>query len=206
MDLRTLLRTGRVMAIVRGRDADASLRTVLALVAEGIKIVEVSLTSHRAFDVLAQARAELGSGAALGAGTVLTTDDTRRAVEAGASFIVTPGLGKGLDEACRLELPVLAGALTPTEVAAAVSRGASAVKLFPASLGGVDYLRALRSPFPQVPLVPVGGVDANSARDFLEAGALAVGVGAPLVGDAADGGDLGELRARARALLASVQS
>lgn len=89
------------------------------------------------------------------------------------------------------------GALTPTEIEAALARGADAIKLFPGSLGGPGYLKALRDPFPEVPFVPVGGVDAQIARDYLDRGALAVGVGSPLVGDAADGGELEQLRARA---------
>jgi 2-dehydro-3-deoxyphosphogluconate aldolase/(4S)-4-hydroxy-2-oxoglutarate aldolase len=173
---------------------------VLALAEEGITLVEVSLTGTDALCVLSRARAELGPAAPLGAGTVLTAEDARRAQECGADFAVTPGLGEGFDEARRIGLPVLAGALTPTEVAAAVRLGADAVKLFPAGpVGGPGYLRALRGPFPGVPFVPVGGVDAQAARDHLAAGAVAVGVGSPLVGDAADGGDLGALRDRARA-------
>jgi 2-dehydro-3-deoxyphosphogluconate aldolase/(4S)-4-hydroxy-2-oxoglutarate aldolase len=92
--------------------------------------------------------------------------------------------------------------LTPTEVHSAMDRGAAAIKLFPASLGGPRYLSALRDPFPGVPFVPVGGVDADAARDYLGRGAVAVGVGSPLVGDAASGGDLAALRERARAYLA----
>jgi 2-dehydro-3-deoxyphosphogluconate aldolase/(4S)-4-hydroxy-2-oxoglutarate aldolase len=194
------LRAARLLAIVRGTDAGGALRTVLALAEEGITLVEVSLTGTDALGVLSRARAELGSAAPLGAGTVLTAEDARRAQESGADFAVTPGLGEGFDEARRIGLPVLAGALTPTEVAAAVRLGADAVKLFPAGpVGGPGYLRALRGPFPGVPFVPVGGVDAQAARDHLAAGAVAVGVGSPLVGDAADGGDLGALRDRARA-------
>jgi 2-dehydro-3-deoxyphosphogluconate aldolase/(4S)-4-hydroxy-2-oxoglutarate aldolase len=94
-------------------------------------------------------------------------------------------------------IPVLAGALTPTEVVTAMRLGATAVKLFPASFGGPAYLRALRDPLPGVPVVPVGGVDASLAAEYLAAGAVAVGVGSPLVGDAARGGDLDALRARA---------
>jgi len=100
----------------------------------------------------------------------------------------------------RRGLPVIGGALTPTEVAASLDAGVAAVKLFPASLGGVSYLRALRDPFPDVPFVPVGEVDASAAQAYLAAGAVAVGVGSPLVGDAASGGSLDALRARARAL------
>ncbi|MVU78249.1 bifunctional 4-hydroxy-2-oxoglutarate aldolase/2-dehydro-3-deoxy-phosphogluconate aldolase [Nocardia sp. ET3-3] len=191
------LRRERLVAIIRGKDADASLRTVTTLVAEGVPLVEVSLTGVGALEVIRRARAELGPDAWLGAGTVLTAEDARRAVEAGANFVVTPGLGAGVEESVRLGLPVLGGAITPTEIVAARAAGVTAVKLFPASIGGPDYFKALRGPFPELPLVPVGGVDAEAAANYLRLGATAVGVGSPIVGDAADGGDLGELRRRA---------
>ena len=101
-------------------------------------------------------------------------------------------------------LKMAAGVLTPTEVETALGHGADAAKLFPASLGGVDYLKALRAPFPDVPFVPVGGVDETSVPQYLAAGAVAVGVGSPLVADAAHGGDLGALADRARRFLALV--
>jgi len=99
-------------------------------------------------------------------------------------------------------IPVLAGAFTPTEALTAMGLGAAAVKLFPSALGGPAYLRALRDPLPDVPFVPVGGVDVSLAAEYLAVGAIAVGVGSPLVGDAVRGGDLDALRARAAAFLA----
>jgi 2-dehydro-3-deoxyphosphogluconate aldolase/(4S)-4-hydroxy-2-oxoglutarate aldolase len=203
VDLLALLRERRLLAIVRGRRGEATLDTVLTLAREGVSLIEVSLTSDKALDVITRARAELGHQAIIGAGTVVTAQDARDAHAAGAEFMVTPGLGAGADEAQRRGLPVIAGALTPTEVIAAQAAGADAVKLFPASaLGGPQYLRALRAPFPGVPFVPVGGVDAESARRYLELGAVAVGVGSPLIADAADGGDISALRDRARAFRA----
>ncbi|MFI6369554.1 bifunctional 4-hydroxy-2-oxoglutarate aldolase/2-dehydro-3-deoxy-phosphogluconate aldolase [Streptomyces sp. NPDC050546] len=194
MHLVESLRRQRLLAIVRGKDPVAALRTVHALVEEGIPAVEISLTTADALAVIRQARAALGPDALLGAGTVRSATDAARAVDAGASYLVTPALVDGL---APYGVPVLMGALTPTEIEAALARGADAIKLFPGSLGGPGYLRALRDPFPEVPFVPVGGVDAQAARDYLARGALAVGVGSPLVGDAADGGDLDQLRARA---------
>ena len=200
MDLLALLRELRLLAIVRGQHRQSALETVLILAGAGISLIEVSLTSDAALAVIAQARAQLGAEAVVGAGTVVTARDAREAQAAGAEFIVTPGLGAGVAEARELGLPVIAGVLTPTEVIAARAAGVEAVKLFPASAGGgPDYLRALRAPFPDVPFVPVGGVDAASARRYLELGAVAVGVGSPLIGDAADGGDAAALRERARA-------
>ncbi|MFC4585849.1 bifunctional 4-hydroxy-2-oxoglutarate aldolase/2-dehydro-3-deoxy-phosphogluconate aldolase [Sphaerisporangium corydalis] len=193
-----VLAARRLVAIVRGSDAGAALRTVVALAEEGVELIEVSLVTRDALGVISRARAALGGAAWLGAGTVLTGDDARVAADAGASYLVTPGVSAAVSAGHRLGLPVLAGALTPTEVVAALAAGASAIKLFPASLGGVPYLRALRDPFPDVPFVPVGGVDAEAATAYLRAGAVAVGVGSPLMGDAASGGDLDGLRTRAR--------
>ncbi|MEO3754815.1 bifunctional 4-hydroxy-2-oxoglutarate aldolase/2-dehydro-3-deoxy-phosphogluconate aldolase [Streptomyces sp. B6B3] len=204
-DLLDLLRTRRLVAVVRGADPEASLRTVLTLVEAGVELVEVSLSGRDALEVITRARAELGPNAPLGAGTVLTADQARAAQRAGADFVVTPGLGEGVVEAHAIGLPTLVGALTPSEIIAAVRSGASAVKIFPAAaVGGPDYLRALRGPFPDLPLVPVGGVDADAARRYLADGATAVGVGSPLVGDAADGGDQAALRDRAQTYLELV--
>ncbi|ARF81911.1 bifunctional 4-hydroxy-2-oxoglutarate aldolase/2-dehydro-3-deoxy-phosphogluconate aldolase [Kitasatospora aureofaciens] len=186
----------RTLAIVRGSNRDAALRTVLVLAEEGITAAEVSLTTPDALWVIEQARRELGPHATLGAGTVLTGEDAARAADAGASFLVTPGFSEDLRRRTS-ELPWLIGALTPSEVISANENGALAVKLFPASLGGPGYLRALRDPFPGVPFIPVGGVDAALALTYLAAGAVAVGVGSPLIGDAASGGDLNALRGRA---------
>ncbi|MFF6984657.1 bifunctional 4-hydroxy-2-oxoglutarate aldolase/2-dehydro-3-deoxy-phosphogluconate aldolase [Streptomyces sp. NPDC008343] len=190
-ELLTALRRQRLLAIVRGNDADAALDTVLTLVGRGVLIVEVSLSGAGALGVIEKARAALGPDALLGAGTVLTAQDARDAAQAGAGFAVTPGVTPGVSESRALGMPVLAGALTPTEVLSARAEGATAVKLFPAGSAGVELLRALRGPFPDVPFVPVGGVDTQAARPYLAAGALAVGVGGPLVGRAADGDDSG---------------
>jgi 2-dehydro-3-deoxyphosphogluconate aldolase/(4S)-4-hydroxy-2-oxoglutarate aldolase len=204
MDLPALLRSERLVAIVRGTDAAASVRTTITLAQEGIGLIEVSLTTKDAYRVIREARAELGEAAVLGAGTVITAEDAQRAEQAGASFLVTPALGTGVAQASALGIPVLAGAFTPTEIIAATDLGVAAVKLFPASLAGPTYLRALRDPFPHVSFVPVGGVDVQAAREYLAGGAVAVGVGSPLVGDAADGGELDALRERARHFLAAV--
>ncbi|MFI6348793.1 bifunctional 4-hydroxy-2-oxoglutarate aldolase/2-dehydro-3-deoxy-phosphogluconate aldolase [Streptomyces sp. NPDC050560] len=202
MDFPTALRSHRLIAIVRGTDAEASLRTVLTLAECGVGIIEVSLSGTDALEVIGRARSRLGADAWLGAGTVVTEEDTGRAVDAGANLVVTPGLGAGVATALGLGVPVVAGVLTPTEVIVAQRAGATALKVFPASaVGGPAYLKALAGPFPGLPFVPVGGVDEAAAESYLALGATAVGVGSPLVGDAADGGDLGALRERARRFL-----
>ncbi|MGW3564845.1 bifunctional 4-hydroxy-2-oxoglutarate aldolase/2-dehydro-3-deoxy-phosphogluconate aldolase [Streptomyces sp. NPDC000941] len=195
----------RLAAIVRGRSADAALQTVLTLVEEGVDFIEVSLNTDDACGVIAKAARSAGQDAFIGAGTVVTRDDLMRAQDAGAAWVVTPVMGEGVTAAVEERLPVLAGALTPTEAAAAMAASATAVKLFPASLGGPAYLRALKDPFPDLPVVPVGGVDAQAVPEYFAAGALAIGVGSPLVGDAAHGGDLDGLRLRARRFRAVCQ-
>jgi 2-dehydro-3-deoxyphosphogluconate aldolase / (4S)-4-hydroxy-2-oxoglutarate aldolase len=203
--LLTALRDRRLLAIVRGTDPGACVRTAVTLVEEGVTLLEVSLTSTEAFAVLRSVTGELGEAARVGAGTVLTGDDAHGARDAGAAFVVTPALGEGVTAAVGLGLPVLAGAMTPTEVLAAVNAGATAVKLFPAEFLGPGYVGALRGPFPDVSFVPVGGVGRQQVIDYLRAGVLAVGAGGPLAGDAPNGGDLTALRSRARDFLAAVR-
>lgn len=192
------LRTLRLLAILRGPDRMSLVNAGLTLIECGVTCLEVSLTSADALGVIADLVAESGEGALIGVGTVRSVEDAVRAADAGAQFAVTPGLGAGVDGSRASGLPVLGGALTPTEVLSA-SAACTAVKLFPASLGGPGYLRALRDPLPDVSIVPVGGVDLDRVPAYLAAGALAVGVGSPLLGDAGDGGDLAELASRARA-------
>jgi 2-dehydro-3-deoxyphosphogluconate aldolase/(4S)-4-hydroxy-2-oxoglutarate aldolase len=207
MDLLGALRTHRLVAIVRGDDPEAALRTVLALVEEGISLVEVSLSGRDALGVISRARTALGPDAPLGAGTVLGADDAHAAHEAGANFVVTPAVSDGITVAKDLGLPVLAGVMTPTDILSALRLGADALKIFPAAqAGGPAYVRALRGPFPELPFVPVGGVDAEAARAYLAHGAVAVGVGSPLIGDAADGGSVEGLRTRARVFLDVVDA
>jgi 2-dehydro-3-deoxyphosphogluconate aldolase/(4S)-4-hydroxy-2-oxoglutarate aldolase len=203
MDLLGRLREHRLLAIVRGSDPEAALRAVLRLHGAGVSLIEVSFSSAQPEQVIRRARKELGGEAAIGAGTVLTQDQVSGALAAGAAFLVSPALAPALEWAAA-QAPVMVGAFTPSEVVRAKDAGAVAVKLFPASLGGVGYLRALRDPFPDVEFVPVGGVDAGAAPDYLAAGAVAVGVGSPLLGDAASGGSLQALEERAKAFLASV--
>lgn len=179
----TFLNGCRVLAILRGHDPER-LRGFAAVLHEAGIPSEVSLTSIGALDIIASL-----DGA--GAGTVLTREQARDSVAAGATFLVTPAtLPEVIDEGRRLGVPVLAGAYTPTEAVAAWRSGADAVKIFPCPSPG--YLSALRDPLPDIPFVPVGGVQLDQAREYLERGAVAVGIGGPLVG----GVDIDGLRAR----------
>jgi len=199
------LAAARVMAIIRGRDQAAVVETAVALFEEGVRFVEVALTTVGALRAIEQIRSRAPQGSLVGAGTVLTAADVADVAAAGGQFIVTPAVAPSIEASAQRGLPVAAGALTPTEAWTAVQRGASAVKLFPASAGGPAYLRALRDPMPDIPFLAVGGVGLRDVEAYLQAGAIGVGVGSPLVGDAASGGDLEALRDRARSYLAVAE-
>lgn len=201
-DFLTGLARERLLVIIRGADAEAAVAASLVLLSSGIRYLEVSLVTADALAVIAEVARLAPDGAVIGAGTVLTRDDVARAAGVGARFMVTPALTESVAESVAGGIPVLAGAFTPTEALTAMGLGAAAVKLFPSAVGGPAYLRALRDPLPDVPFVPVGGVDVTLTAEYLSVGAVAVGVGSPLVGDAVRGGDLDALRARAAAFLA----
>lgn len=199
------LSSARVMAIIRGRERAGAIEAAVALFEEGVRFVEVALTTPGALEAIEAIRDRMPEGASIGAGTVLTAGDVADAKAAGAQFVVTPAVVDSVAEAVRHGLPVAAGAMTPTEVFTAWTRGASVVKLFPASSGGPAYLKAVRDPFPDIPFLAVGGVGLDELPSYLRVGAVGVGVGGPLVGDAASGGDQAALRARARDYLAAAQ-
>lgn len=193
----------RLLGIVRGADAAAVEATAHVLIDAGVELLEVSLTSPDALAVINRL-AGSAARAVIGAGTVLSTAQAEAVHAAGARFAVTPDLGAGARRAVALGLPTVAGVLTPTEVRAAMELGAAAVKLFPAAAMGPGYVRALRGPYPNAHVVPVGGVDVGNAAEYLACGAVAVGASSALVADAADGGDLDALADRAQAFLAAV--
>lgn len=195
-----------VIAIVRAGTA-AHLPAVLSVLAgAGIAAVEVTMTTPGALNALADAVRSAPAGLVLGAGTVLDATAARAAVDAGAQYLVTPALvPEVLDAAAQAGVPVVCGALSPTEILHASRAGAAMVKVFPIGpTGGIGYLRSVRAPLPDIPLVPTGGITVTDALGYLRAGARAVGMGAPLIGDAADGGDLTALAARARSLVATL--
>ncbi|WP_052664513.1 bifunctional 4-hydroxy-2-oxoglutarate aldolase/2-dehydro-3-deoxy-phosphogluconate aldolase [Nitriliruptor alkaliphilus] len=175
------LRAAGVIAVLRAPSADHAVRTVDALVAGGVTGVEITYSTPDACTAIERIATEYGNDVQLGAGTVLTAGQARDAVAAGARFLVSPGTDPAVAEAMLdTGATVLLGALTPSEVMTAVRLGAHAVKVFPASLGGPTYLRSLRGPFPDVPLVPTGGVNVANIGDWLAAGAVAVGAGGEL--------------------------
>lgn len=197
MDLLAELRSRKLLAIIRADGADTAFACVQTLVEAGITALEVSLTTPGGVEAIAKARAQYDPNILIGAGTVITAAQADEVAAANADFAVTPAITRGAHRSVELGLPLLCGALTPTEVVAALDLGATAVKIFPAKLHGPGYLSELRAPLPDAPLIAVGGIDAVSAPKYLAAGALAVGVGSPLLGDAGTGGSLSELAIRA---------
>jgi 2-dehydro-3-deoxyphosphogluconate aldolase/(4S)-4-hydroxy-2-oxoglutarate aldolase len=148
----------------------------------GIPIAEITMTVPGALEVISEL-ARNAPEVLVGAGTVLNVESARRCVGAGAKFLVSPGLNlETVEFAAQENILIMAGALTPTEVMEASAAGADFIKIFPcSSMGGASYIRALRGPFPNVPLVPTGGVNLETAADFIRAGAAAVGVGGELI-------------------------
>ena len=184
-DILVPLAATRVLAVVRAPSADSAVRAADALVAGGVTGIEITYSTPGAASAVRRIADAHGDAVYLGAGTVTTADQASEAADAGARFLVSPGTRRRLTEAMRATgLLVLTGALTPSEVMAAVEYGADVVKIFPASLGGPPFLRSLRGPFPDVPLMPTGGVTADNLRDWIDAGAVAVGAGGELVSTA----------------------
>ncbi len=175
------LRAASVLAVLRTPDADSAVRAAEALVAGGVRAIELTFTTPGAADAIRRTRAALGDDVIVGAGTIRDRGQLDAALEAGAEFLVTPHLDAELLPAMlasgRLALP---GTLTPTEMAAAIAAGAEAVKLFPASAFGPSYLQALRGPFPDLQVVPTGGIGPGDVAAWLAAGAVAVGAGSEL--------------------------
>jgi 2-dehydro-3-deoxyphosphogluconate aldolase / (4S)-4-hydroxy-2-oxoglutarate aldolase len=173
-----------LIPVVRAPSADLATRAVEAIVAGGIDVVEVTMTVPGAVPLMESLASRYDRGEVLvGAGTVLDAETARACILAGAAFIVSPIVDESTIECCRTYgVPVLPGALTPTEIVHAVRAGADMVKVFPCgALGGANYIRSVLAPLPHLRLVPTGGVSVETVGDFMRAGASAVGVGADLV-------------------------
>lgn len=196
-----VVRSG-VVAILRAPTADYFAAVADVLVGAGVTAIEVTLTSRGAVEALAGLRRQLPGSVAIGAGTVLTAEDVKASVDAGAAFLVSPVLDVSLVSSS--PVPFYPGTSTPTEMYAAHRAGAPLVKVFPASSLGPDFLRNVRGPLPQVNVMPTGGIKIEDIADWLLAGAKAVGVGGPLVGDAASGGSMAALAVRARHAVSAV--
>lgn len=189
-----------VIAIVRKVPVSAARSTAEALMEGGIRLLEVTMNTEGALDILADWRERYGDRLRIGAGTVLDRDDAERAVAAGAEFLISPNLDEEVIAYGREQgVEVWPGVMTPTEIVRAWKAGASAVKVFPAGTLGPRYFREVRAPLDRIPLIAVGGVGLGNMREFLDAGATAVGVGSALVnGDLIREGRFHELADLAR--------
>src|SRR5437868_10945459 len=171
-----------IVAVIRAESPDLLVDVAEALVAGGVEVMEVTFTVPRATQVLEKVAAKLGGRILLGAGTVLDPETARIAILSGAEFIVSPAVSVDVIELCRrYSKLVMPGALTPIEVLTAWQAGADLVKIFPSELTGPKYIKALRAPLPQIRMMPTGGVNLDTAEDFLNCGASALGIGRSLV-------------------------
>jgi 2-dehydro-3-deoxyphosphogluconate aldolase/(4S)-4-hydroxy-2-oxoglutarate aldolase len=195
-------RTG-IVPVVRASSGAEALALVDAIRAGGIDVIELTMTVPGAVDLIRELATRLGDEVLLGAGTVLDAETARACMLAGARFVVSPAFDPPTIACCRTyAVPMIAGALTPTEVVSAWRAGASMVKIFPCSaVGGASYIRALKAPLPQIELVPTGGVTVANVGDFFAAGASAVGAGADLV----QAGTAEAVAERARAYVQAVE-
>jgi len=195
-----------ILPVIRASSADEARRAIDAICEGGIDTIEVTLTIPNAVDLIETLTRELPN-VLIGAGTVLSADDAQRCIDAGARFIISPATDLDVIRTCNEnKTVVMPGSLTPTEIVAAIAAGADVVKVFPVSaLGGVDYIRMLKGPFPALKVVPTGGITIDTAASFIKAGCLAVGLGSDLVDLAAiREGRAQEVTATARRVLNSI--
>jgi len=198
-----------LVPVVRTKTPEHARRASEALIQGGASIVEITMSVPEAPALIRELRSQFGDAAVIGAGTVLGLEQARQCVEAGAQFLVSPGLeAEVVRYAAEQDLAMLPGALSPTEVMSAWSLGATMVKVFPCSaLGGAKYLKALKGPLPHVKLLPTGGITLLNVGDYLGAGAAALGVGGELVDPKAlEAGRAHELTEKAAAFLAAIRA
>jgi 2-dehydro-3-deoxyphosphogluconate aldolase/(4S)-4-hydroxy-2-oxoglutarate aldolase len=198
-----------IVPVVRAANAVQAMHAVEAVHAGGIPIVEITMTVPDAVSLIRQLAKSYGDRVLIGAGTVLNAEQADACLEAGAQFLVSPGLSLAVLETAKQRAKLaMPGALTPTEIMSASSYGAKLIKVFPCgSLGGPKYLKALSGPFPGLAFIPTGGVNASNAAEFIAAGAFALGVGSELVdGTALREGHHHKITTAAMELAAAVQS
>jgi len=170
-----------VLAVLRGPSPDLTLKMVDALIKGGVIGIEITFTTPNAIEVVKNLHQEFGREILLGMGTLTKPDQVEEAVTAGATFLVSPHTDPTLGtEMANSGVPVMMGALTPSEVMRAVGLGSDVIKIFPGSLGGPAYMKALKGPFPDIPMMPTGGVSESNLVDWFKAGAFAVGAGSNL--------------------------
>jgi 2-dehydro-3-deoxyphosphogluconate aldolase/(4S)-4-hydroxy-2-oxoglutarate aldolase len=200
------LTSSKVIAVLRARHVSALAPVCDVLVEEGILSLELTLTTPGLLEALTELVDRYTNTADVGVGTVLTESEAQRALDSGTQYLVTPTMNLPVIElAVERQVAIFPGGLTPSALAAGWDAGATAVKIFPAQTVGAGYLTHLRGPFPDLEAIPSGGVDLDATRQWLAAGAAAVSIGGPLLGDALKGGDLSGLRERCRTVRAVIK-
>ena len=202
------LKQHRAIAVIRAPRFEVGIQMARAVAAGGIRLIEITWNSDRAIDLIGQLRSVLPD-CVIGVGTLLTLEDLQRAIAAGAEFCFTPHTNLTLIQAAvNRQIPIIPGALSSTEIVTAWQAGAACVKVFPAaSVGGASYIRALQGPLGQIPLIPTGGVTVENTKDFLAAGAIAVGLSSSLFPKTAVvQGDWSVISDRAKVLLNEIAS
>ena len=200
------IRDEGLIAIIRLSNPEGAIPVAEALRGGGCGVIEVTMTVPHALDVLQKLTDQFGKSVYIGMGTVLDETTANAAIDAGAQFIVSPSLDTTVIKACSREgIAIIPGTFTPTEIVTAWDAGADMIKVFPISSVGPRYLRELRAPLPDIPLVPTGGINLENVTEFILAGATAVGVGSSLVArDLVELGQFNEITHRARAFLAAI--
>src|SRR3954463_12790577 len=197
-----------IVPVVRAATAKQAMQAAEAVCAGGIPIVEITMTVPGAIELIAQLAKSIGSDVLVGAGTVTDAETAQRCIDAGAVFLVSPGFDlETVKLANRAGMLIMAGGLTPTEVLTAWKAGSDVVKIFPCgTVGGAKYIKALKAPLPHIPMIPTGGVNLNTAAEFIQAGSAALGIGGELVSASAlQSGNTSEIVETARKFVAIVR-
>ncbi len=204
--LDSVLASGAV-AVVRMADAGRLVRVAEAFAEGGVTAIEITMTTPNALAVIEDVSRQLGDAVVVGVGSVLRADTARRAIEAGARYVVSPVFKREIiDEAHRQGVPAMPGCFTPTEILTATEAGADVIKVFPADVLGMPFFKGVLAPMPHLKLMPTGGVSLTNAGDWVRAGAVAVGVGSALLDkQAIAAGDWSTLTQNARTLRQSVE-
>ena len=175
------LQKHRAIAVIRAPKIEVGQQMAMAVASGGMELIEITWNSSQAGELITQLRAELPA-CTIGTGTLFNVQQLEEAIASGAQFLFTPHVDPAMIQAAQQEdVPIIPGAMTPTEIVTAWSQGASCVKVFPVqAVGGADYIKSLQGPLGQIPLIPTGGVTLENAKEFLQAGAIAVGLSSEL--------------------------
>lgn len=197
-----------IVAIIRADSPSDLIKAAEAIQAGGVNVIEITMTTPDALRVISEVSTRLGDTVLIGVGSVLDSETARAAMLAGAEFVVSPVTKPAVIEICnRYGKVVIPGAFTPTEILMAWESGADYVKVFPSSGVGPSYIKDIKAPLPQIPLIPTGGISAENAAEYLTAGATALGVGSSLVSSRLiESGNFAELTERAKKLVSAIKS